>query len=73
MLTKDTILDGLRVKFPEVEEIDLDWAAVELFAAYETDENRINEIFFQKVEDGLRARHESAIQIALASVKLLAA
>jgi hypothetical protein len=73
MLTKDTVLAGLRIQFPEVEESHLNWAAVELFAAYETGENRTNEIFFQKVEDGLRACHEGAIQIALASVKLLAA
>lgn len=72
MVKKENVLMGLQVKFPEVEERHLDWAATELFAAYKLDEDRTNEIFFQKVEDGLREGNESAIQVALASVRALA-
>lgn len=72
-MTKEALLAGLRAKFPEVEEKHLEWAAIELYAAFAANPDRINEIFFARVEEGLRVGHESAIQMAMASVRAVAA
>lgn len=71
VISRDSILKGIEVKFPDMQNEHREWVADNLWRAYSADPRNTDSLFHGYIEAGVRSGSESAIQYAMACLKAL--